>query len=86
MYKTETLYEARMLYVMMIDKGQHILYNQSDDQFEIWVTNKGYAGYTLSWRNTQLEFCASINYGHTIITRKGTFVCQKNGYTTTTKL
>jgi hypothetical protein len=82
----ESLYDAKMLYVMMIDKGQHILYDTKTEQYEIWVTNKNFAGYSLKWRNTDLEFCSTIPYGKTITTRYGTFVCQANGYTTTTSL
>jgi hypothetical protein len=86
MYKTETLSEAGMLYVVMIDKGQHILYNKHNGQYEIWATNKNYAGYTLSWRNTNLEFCSSIPYGSRIQSRRGTFIPQANSYSLTTQV
>ena len=75
MYLTETLKQANYEYVMLINEGEHILYNRDDNAYELWATNKNYGGYTLKWRNTNLEFCSSIKSGEKIQTRYGTFIC-----------
>lgn len=40
--------------------GTHILRELSTGRLEIWANSKGYAGYTLPYKNTELEFCASV--------------------------
>lgn len=74
LYLTETLKQANMEYVMQIDKGEHILYDVKNNRFELWATNKNFAGYTLKWRNTNLEFCHGIENSTKIQTRYGTFI------------
>lgn len=43
---------------------EHTLYNTETKQLEAWTASKGYAGYTLAYKNTELEFCHSFNIPH----------------------
>lgn len=43
------------------DTGMHTLYNINTGEFERYAANKGYSGYTLKYKNTELEFCSSYD-------------------------
>lgn len=58
--KKETLKQAGYKYIgYSRERGAHVLRNVWNT-FEIWAANKGHASYGLIWRNTELEFCASL--------------------------
>jgi hypothetical protein len=52
-----TFKEAGVHYVMQTEDGTHVLW--AGCNFERWVANKGHAGTTLTYKNTELEFCSS---------------------------
>lgn len=43
------------------ETGLHTLYNINTGEFERYTANKGYSGYTLKYKNTELEFCSSYD-------------------------
>jgi hypothetical protein len=63
LYPRETLKEAGYEYVRKLDQGTHLLRGaltpDQKPQLEIWANSKGYAGYALKYKNTELEFCGT---------------------------
>lgn len=53
----ETLKAAGYTYVMCIGNGEHLL--RHNGQLEVWGNSKYFAGYSLIFKNTHLEFCRS---------------------------
>ena len=48
--------EADYTYAGCIEPGLHVLKRVETGKYEIWETNKFYAGYAIFWRNTDLAF------------------------------
>ncbi len=40
--------------------GEHILKNKDTGKYERWFANKNHASYGIIYKNTHLEFCASV--------------------------
>lgn len=47
-------------YIKHLGGKQHLLLDTNTNTMEVWASNKGYAGYTLKFKNTELEFCHSV--------------------------
>ena len=57
----ETFKEAGYKYLYYRDREKtHHLYNTDTKQIEVFASSKNYAGWALKYKNTHLEFCASL--------------------------
>lgn len=60
--KRETLKEAGFEYVRYSEAdGGHILRDRDNGNLELWVANKNHASYGIIYKNTHLEFVASVS-------------------------
>ncbi len=56
--KRETLKEAGYVTAEKIGRKTYLL-TDTDGKKEIWIANKGHAGYAIRYRGTDLEFVSS---------------------------
>jgi hypothetical protein len=57
-YPRQTLEEAGYQQVEVLDDGQHVLLNTKTGKQELWGESPNFAGYALSFGDTELEFCS----------------------------
>ena len=55
----ETLSEAAYRHIRQIGEGIHILLSDTGN-YELWTARKNHASYGIRYKNTHLEFCATI--------------------------
>lgn len=58
MTKTKTIKQAGYKYIMHLPEVGHIL--KQDGECSVWNASKNFAGYSLKYKNTNLEFCRGI--------------------------
>lgn len=57
-YLRETMAQAGYTYGFF-DNGYHYLKNNTTKQYEVFMSNKYFAGWAILYKNTSLEFCHS---------------------------
>lgn len=47
-------------YIESLGNGEHLLRDETTGTLEVWGNSKGHESYGLQYKNTQLEFCHSL--------------------------